>query len=198
VRGARLQGREYAKEAEPMKIFGIIGTTLLLLLLGTGVTVYAQDQRDDAKPQAQEEEKPKQEEAKPAKPEEDKNVKQEEKRDENERKQEEKTSRQDESKTVQSDHHMEAAQDHDARGGRIPDDKFRAHFGREHTFRVGHPTIVEGRPRFQYGGYAFVMVDPWPVGWAYTDAVYIDFIDGVYYLINPVHPGVQIVVNVVM
>lgn len=179
-----------------MKIFGIVGTALLvLLLLGTGVAVYAQDQRDDAKPQAQEEEKPKQDEAKPAKPEADKKVKQEEKKDENERRQSEKTSRQDESKTVQSDHHMEAE---NRNGGRIPDDKFRAHFGREHTFRIGHPTIVEGRPRFQYGGYSFVMVDPWPVGWAYTDAVYVDFIDGVYYLIDPVHPGVQIVVNVVM
>jgi hypothetical protein len=178
-----------------MKVFRVVSTTLLLFLLGTGVSVYAQDQRDDAKPQAQEEEKPRQEEAKPAKPEGDKSVKQEEKKDENDRRQEEKTSRQDESKTVQSDHRTEAE---NRKGGRIPDDKFRAHFGREHTFRIGHPTIVEGRPRFQYGGYSFVMVDPWPVGWAYTDVVYVDFIDGVYYLISPVHPGVQIVVNVVM
>ncbi len=180
-----------------MKIFGVVGTTLLLLLLGTGVSVYAQDQHEDAKPQAQEEEKPKQEEAKPAKPESDKNVKQEEeKKDENVRRQEEKTSKQDESKAVQNDHHTQAAENRN--GGRIPDDKFRAHFGHEHTFRIGHPTIVEGRPRFQYGGYSFVMVDAWPAGWAYTDMVYVDFIDGVYYLIDPVHPGVQIVINVVL
>ncbi len=93
--------------------------------------------------------------------------------------------------------HTQAMQSH-AEAGRIPDDKFRAHFGVQHRFRIGHPTIVEGRPRFQYGGYSFVMVDPWPVGWAYTDLVYVDFIDGVYYLIDPVHPGVRIVVNVVL
>jgi flagellar motor protein MotB len=177
-----------------MKLFGVVGTTLLLLLMGTGISVYAQDQRDDAKPQTQEEDKAKQDEAKPAKPEADKNVKQEEeKKDENGRAQEEKNSKQEESKTVQDNHHMQAA-DH----GRIPDDKFRAHFGSEHTFHIGHPVIVEGRPRFQYGGYSFVMVDPWPAGWAYSDAVYIDFIDGAYYLIDPVHPGIRIVVNVVL
>jgi hypothetical protein len=175
-----------------MKIFGLIGTTLLLLLLGTGVSVYAQDQRDDAKPQAQEEEKPKQDEAKPAKPAEDKSMKQEEeKKDETGRKQDEKN----ESGKAE---HTQAAETRGGQASRIPDEKFRANFGREHTFHIGHPTIVEGRPRFQYGGYSFVMVEPWPVGWAYTDAVYIDFIDGAYYLIDPVHPGVQIVVNVVM
>ena len=173
-----------------MKRFGVVSATLLFLLLGTGVSVYAQDPHEDAKPQAQEEEKPKQDEARPAKPE-DKNARhEEEKKDESIRRQDEKTSRHEESKEVQNDRHMQA-------GSRIPDDKFRAHFGREHTFHVGHPTIVEGRPQFQYGGYSFVIVDPWPVGWAYTDAVYIDFMDGVYYLIDPVHPGIQIVVNVV-
>jgi hypothetical protein len=181
---------QWTKEAGSMKLFGVVSTTiLLLLLLGMAAPVYAQEQHDDAKPQAQEEEKAKPEEAKPAKPAEDKNVRQEEeKKDENVRKQ---TSKQDETKTVQNDRHTQA-------GGRIPDDKFRANFGREHTFRIGHPVIVEGRPRFQYGGYAFVMVDPWPVGWAYTDAVYIDFIDGAYYVIDPVHPGIRIVVNVVL
>ena len=174
-----------------MKVFGVVGTSLLMLLLGTGVSVYAQDQHEDAKPQAQEEEKPKQQEAKPAKPAEDKGVKQEEeKKDENTRVQEEKTTRQEESKTVQNDHRVQA--------GRIPDDKFRAHFGAEHRFRIGRPVIVEGRPRFQYGGYSFVMVDPWPMGWAYTDEVYVDYFDGAYYLINPVHPGIRVVINVVL
>jgi hypothetical protein len=182
-----------------MKVFGLVGTTLLLLLLGTGISAYAQqDQHEDAKPQAQEEEKPKQDEAKPAKREEDKNIKQEkeEKKDENGRKQEERNEA-GKAERAQDEHHMQAAQDHDGRGGRIPDDKFRAHFGREHRFHIGHPVIVEGRPRFEYGGYSFVMVDPWPVEWAYTDEVYVDYVDGIYYLINPVHPGVRIVVNVV-
>jgi len=171
-----------------MKVFGAVGIALLFLLMGTGVSVYAQDQRDDAKPQAQEEEKGKQE---------DKAAKQDEKKEKDQDvRRDDKEVRHDD-KMEQNEHH-EAGEEHRAAAGRIPDDKFRAHFGREHTFRIGHPTIVEGRPRFSYGGYSFVMVDPWPVGWAYTDMVYVDFIDGMYYLIDPVHPGVQIVVNVVM
>jgi hypothetical protein len=158
-----------------MKIFGVVGTTLLFLLLGTGVSVYAQDQRDDAR---QEEDKAKQ----------DNKAKQDEKKDQEVRHDEK----------AEQNEHRDAVDEHRADAHRIPDDKFRAHFGREHTFRVGHPVIVGGRPQFSYGGYSFVMVDPWPVGWAYTDMVYIDFIGGAYYLINPVHPGVQIVVNVVM
>jgi hypothetical protein len=166
-----------------MKIFGVVVTTLLFLLLGTGISVYAQDQRDDAR---QEEDKAKQD---------DKAAKQDEKKDQEVRR-DDKEVRHDE-KVEQNEHH-EAVDEHRAEAQRIPDDKFRAHFGAGHRFRIGHPVIVAGRPQFSYGGYSFVMVDPWPVGWAYTDMVYVDFIDGAYYLINPVHPGVRVVVNVAL
>jgi hypothetical protein len=83
-------------------------------------------------------------------------------------------------------------------GGRIPDDRFRANFGREHVFVINRPVIVEGAPRFQYGGYWFIIANPWPVGWAYTDQVYVDYISGGYYLLSPVHPGVQVSINVVL
>jgi hypothetical protein len=76
--------------------------------------------------------------------------------------------------------------------GRIPDDHFRASFGREHHFRVGH---FDNR-RFQYGGYWFSFNEGWPVGWAYTDDFYIDFIDGQYYLIDLTRPGVQLLLVV--
>ena len=83
--------------------------------------------------------------------------------------------------------------DHSDHGhGRIPDDRFRASFGREHRFRVGH---FDNR-RFQYGGYWFSFNEGWPVGWAYTDDFYIDFIDGQYYLIDLSHPGVQLLLVV--
>jgi hypothetical protein len=72
--------------------------------------------------------------------------------------------------------------------GRIPDEKFRASFGREHTFRVER----RDDRRFQYGGYWFTYSEPWPVAWAYTDAVYVDYIDGEYYLIDLNHPGVRL------
>ena len=83
-------------------------------------------------------------------------------------------------------------------GGSIPDARFRAHFGRDHAFRINRPVMVSGAPRFQYGGYWFGFLDPWPVGWYYTDQVYVDYINGGYYLLSPVHPGVQISINVVL
>ncbi|MGA9528383.1 MAG: hypothetical protein WBS24_09725 [Terriglobales bacterium] len=78
------------------------------------------------------------------------------------------------------------------KGGHIPDDKFRANFGKGHTFVVNHPVIVNNQPTFQYGGYTFIMAQPWPMGWAYTDDCYIDYIDGEYFLFDLLHPGVQI------
>jgi len=86
-----------------------------------------------------------------------------------------------------------------ARGeGRIPDDRFRSNFGRRHEFRIGSPRLVDGYSRFQYGGYWFGFVQPWPVDWYYTDDVYVDYINGQYYLCNPSYPGDQIAISVVL
>jgi hypothetical protein len=82
-------------------------------------------------------------------------------------------------------------------GGHIPDDQFREHFGREHRFHVGHPTIVVGRPRFQYASYWFEIVEPWPAGWSYDDDCYIDYVDDGYWLFDPLYPGVRVAVVVV-
>jgi len=83
-------------------------------------------------------------------------------------------------------------------GGRIPDDRFRSHFGREHEFRIGEPRLVGGYSRFQYGGYWFGFVEPWPVGWYYSDDVYIDYIDGGYYMYDPYYPGARFAISVVI
>jgi hypothetical protein len=86
-----------------------------------------------------------------------------------------------------------------ARGnGRIPDARFHSNFGRGHEFRIGSPRMVGGYSRFQYGGYWFGFVQPWPEGWYYTDQVYIDFVDGGYYMFNPYYPGVRIAICVVL
>jgi glucan-binding YG repeat protein len=82
--------------------------------------------------------------------------------------------------------------------GRIPDARFRSSFGRGHEFRIGSPRLVGGYSRFQYGGYWFGFVQLWPVGWYYTDDVYVDYIDGGYYLCNPEYPGAQISISVVL
>jgi hypothetical protein len=86
----------------------------------------------------------------------------------------------------------------DRGNGHIPDDRFRSHFGREHHFRMGNPVMVGGYSRFQYGGYWFGFVDPWPVGWYYTDSFYIDYVDGGYYMYNPYYPGARFAITVVI
>lgn len=240
-----------------MKAVGVISTTVLFLLIGYAVPVYAQDEHQDekAKP-AQQEEKAKpaqhEEQAKPAKqegkakPEEQakpeehqaeakkqesaakpakqeqqaKPAKQEQKaQTEKEQSSAKQVKQQQEAKPekqqeqAQSNNHQrpersasdekrqraEPALRLSARGeGRIPDDRFRANFGEEHTFVINQPVMVGGFSRFQYGGFWFGFVNPWPVGWYYTDNVYVDYIDGGYYLCNPYYPGARLSISVVM
>ena len=86
-----------------------------------------------------------------------------------------------------------------ARGeGRIPDERFHSNFGHEHEFRIGSPRLVDGYSRFQYGGFWFGFVQPWPATWYYTDNVYVDFIDGGYYLCNPYYPGDRVAISVII
>lgn len=181
-----------------MRTFRFLNLAILTVLLGSAALVYSQDEKpQDDKPARQEEAKPqpKPDESKPSRPAEAKPSNQEQKQDEK-RGQEQ-----------SHDHAMPDRQDHPeqqqahaqpaGKGGHIPDDKFRAHFGRGHTFRA-QTIIVSGQPQFQYGGYSFELVDAWPVGWAYTDECYIDYIDGEYFLFDLLHPGVRIAVFVVM
>ena len=199
---------------------GLLGAGLLGLVLGTCGTVKAQDARDDAKPQQEE---PKQDEAKPARPQEEpkaakpgqeqeapkaeegkpaaKNDKQDEKRN-NEMKPAQDQNRPMQNNNNNNDRAMQNGGDHGKPAGqqggqRIPEDKFRANFGRQHTFRV-QTQVVQGQPRFQYGGYWFALANPWPGDWAYTDDCYIDYIDGEYVLIDLRHPGVEIPLVVVV
>ena len=81
--------------------------------------------------------------------------------------------------------------------GRIPEERFHEHFGREHYFRVHRPVIIDNRPRFQYSGYWFELVDPWPSAWSYDDDVYVDYVGDQYYLYDPAHPGMEILISVV-
>jgi hypothetical protein len=83
-------------------------------------------------------------------------------------------------------------------GGHITDARFSANFGREHSFHMNRPTMYQGYSRFNYGGYYFGFYDPWPSGWGYSDDVYVDYIDGQYFLIDPEHPGPRLMINVVI
>jgi hypothetical protein len=84
----------------------------------------------------------------------------------------------------------------------IPQASFGLYFGTGHSFRIqSEPIIVGGYPRFQYGGYSFLMVDPWPADWAQdwysSDDVYVDYDDG-YYLYNRQHPGEAIAITIAL
>jgi hypothetical protein len=79
---------------------------------------------------------------------------------------------------------------------RIPEEHFRAHFGREHRFVIVRPVIVAGHPRFQYDGYWFVVARPLPPGWRYSDEVYVDYVGDNYYMCSRVHPGVRISIDI--
>ncbi|MGC0773289.1 MAG: hypothetical protein WB543_10165, partial [Candidatus Acidiferrum sp.] len=87
-------------------------------------------------------------------------------------------------------------------GYRIPDDRYRGNFGPDHSFRVysAPVEVYGGRPRFQYDGYWFSVVDPWPEYWSddwyQNDDVYIDYSGDGYYLYNRRYPGVGISLSV--
>lgn len=87
-------------------------------------------------------------------------------------------------------------------GYRIPENHFHAYFGQAHGFRIHSlPVIVVGGyPRFQYGGYWFSLVDPWPEYWSNNwyenDDMYVDYYSGGYYLYNRRHPGHRIAIRV--
>ena len=83
----------------------------------------------------------------------------------------------------------------------IPDPKFKASFGRQHTFKVTQvihqTTIVPGQTQFVYSGYTFIILDPWPAEWLFTDDCYIDYVDDDYFLFDPFHPGIRVALFVV-
>ena len=179
-----------------MKLVGAISTAVLTLTLGIGIPAYAQQDQHD---QEENKDKPAQEKEKKAGPE--KSVKPEEKnaRQEEKSKPEEKNAMQDNQRKPEEKNareHSQPKQGDHARAGRIPDDRFKANFGREHSFRVSEGDYRNRR--FQYGGYWFGFESVWPSNWLYTQNVYVIEIDGVYYLCNASYPGVNLVLSVTL
>jgi hypothetical protein len=78
--------------------------------------------------------------------------------------------------------------------GRISSARYESRFGREHSFHVNRGDY--DHRRFRYGGYAFGFVDPWPMGWGYSDDVYVEYTDDGYFMYNRFHPGVRISINI--
>src|SRR5208282_3420179 len=149
-----------------MKLIGLMTAAALSLTLVAAAPVFAQEQHEDAKP-AQEEKKAQPEKAKP----------------------EEKPAAQQEKNNKPAEKNAKQANG----GNRIPADRYKASFGQQHTFRVSQSDYRNHR--FQYSGYSFGFVDPWPSNWLYTQNVYVVEIDGMYYLCNASYPGVNLVLS---
>ncbi len=175
-----------------MNVVGFISTAVLSLTLVAAAPVFAQQEQHDQ--QEEQKAKPAQEEKK-AQPE--KAIKQEEKpaaQQEKNAKPEEKNAKQEEKNAKPAEKNAQQEQ-HAAGnvGGRIPDERYKANFGREHTFHVSQGDY--SNHRFQYGGYWFGFADAWPSNWLYTQDVYVIEINGVYYLCNASFPGVNITLS---
>jgi hypothetical protein len=171
-----------------MRLLSTIGTAVLSLTIVA--PVYAQQEQHEQKEEEKAKPEEKEKKAQPEKP-----VKQEQGRAQEEKntKPEEKNARQEQQRAPEA---KPATQMQHAGGGRIPDDRYRANFGREHSFRVSEGDYRNHR--FQYGGYWFGFAGVWPSNWLYTQDVYVIDIDGVYYLCNPVYPGVNVALNVTL
>jgi hypothetical protein len=188
-----------------MKRIGIISTAVLSLALGVAAPAYAQqeqrDQQDEQKAKSAQEEK-KAQPVKSAKQEEKPAARQEKtaKPEEQKAQQQDKNTR-NEGKDAQQQHVQQDQSGKQERAsggnGRIPDDRFKANFGEQHRFRVSQGDYSRDR-RFQYGGYWFGFVDSWPSNWLYTQDVFVIEINGVYYLCNPMYPGVNILLSVTL
>jgi hypothetical protein len=83
----------------------------------------------------------------------------------------------------------------------VPDDRFRSYYGQDHGFRIYSLPVryVGGHRRFQYSGYRFGLVDPWPEywsnGWYNSDDLYVDYYDDGYYLYNRRYLGDRISIS---
>jgi hypothetical protein len=86
-------------------------------------------------------------------------------------------------------------------GYRVPDERFRSYYGQDHGFRIDvlPVLLVGGQRRFQYGGYWFGLIDPWPEYWSSdwydSDDVYVDYYGDGYYLFNRRYPGDRIAIS---
>ncbi len=190
-----------------MKATKVLPTAILLLLPATIVPGYAQEHGQEKQPEQ------KQQQAKPARPQQRAEQKQQAKPAQPQQRAEHQQQAKPSPTRQQSAQHQEQAkpaqrqqpagrQQQATRAqsagnhGRIPDARFRESFGRGHTFRVSRSEFAGGSRRFQYGGYWFALINPWPVGWLYTDDVYVDYMNGGYFLCDPIHPGVYLSISI--
>lgn len=185
-----------------MKLF--LGSVLALAIAGSPLLARQEPQDDKDKPKQEEPKaKPKPEDKDKAKPKQEPqpkpDQKQQHKADQERQKQDERQppeanrpaqQRQNAPQAAPAD--REQAQGGPGRGRRIPEERYRAAFGKEHRFHVRH-----AEPRFQYGGYWFEVVEPWPAAWVADDDCYLEEDGDEYFLVDMLHPDLRVEVIVV-
>lgn len=182
-----------------MKLF--IGTTLLLLFAGAPAFAGQEPDKDKPKEEPKKQEEPKKAPKSAEKPKQEPARQQQDNKDRAKQEEERKTPppkpvqhqdnhAQDQQRAKQTEQHTDRNANQQHR--RVPEATFRASFGSAHHFHVER----RDDRRFNYGGYWFAYSQPWPGDWDYNDDVYIEDVDGEYYLINPRHPGVRLMVIV--
>ena len=192
-----------------MRLFSVFSTAVLALSIAVPALAQQEqhDQKEEEKGKSVQEEKRAQPEKPAPKQQQDRNIRPEQKNAQQDKieKPQEKNAQQQDRNTQQENRNAQkhsqkvepARQTQRDKGSRIPDDRYQANFGREHSFRVSHSDYDRDR-RFQYGGYWFNFVDVWPSNWLYTQDVYVIEIDGMYYLCNPMYPGVNVAISVTL
>ncbi len=201
-----------------MKQYRVISTAVLFLLLGAAIPAFAQKE-EEGKAGGGEKAQPAQHEAQPqheqkAQPEQRAQKAQPEQRAQKAQPQQRAQKAQPQQRAQKAQPHQRAqkaqpqqraqkaqpqavaSKSGASHYGRISDASYRSHFGRGHSFHVGHPQMIEGYNRFQYGGYWFGFNEGWPEGWDYNDDFYVEYIDGAYYLFNLRHPGFRLTLNI--
>lgn len=178
-----------------MKLF--LGSVLALAIAGSPLLARQEPQDDKGKPRQEEPKaKPKPEDKDKAKPKQEPqpkpDEKQQQKADKERQKQDERQQPEANRPAQQRQNDREQAQGGHGRGRRIPEERYRAAFGKEHRFHVRH-----AEPRFQYGGYWFEVVQPWPVAWVADDDCYLEEDGDEYFLVDMLHPDLRVEVIVV-
>ena len=183
-----------------MKLF--LGSVLALTIAGSPLLARQEPQDDKDKPKQEEPKaKPKPEDKDKAKPKQEPQPKPDEKQKADKERQKQDERQQPEANRPaqqrQNASQADAGKREQARGGngrgqRIPEERYRAAFGREHRMHVRH-----AEQRFEYGGYWFEVVQPWPAAWVADDDCYIEEDGDSYFLVDLLHPDLRVEVIVV-
>jgi hypothetical protein len=184
-----------------MKTLGTISLAVVFLLIAGSVSMYSQD-REDSRPGQAQGEKDK-DKGKANDKDKDRPVARPEGREQpGAERQEQKEQRHDERMDRNQEQRHDERMDRDQgqhrvaqKGKKIPDEKFRSNFGRQHIFKVQRTQVINvAQPTVVYAGYTFQLVDACPSAWGVEDPVFIDYdpVADQYFMNDEMHPDIRV------